>query len=322
MQENNGLTFAYRLDAGTPVELAWTDIENLNNGEIAWIHLNRSSGRTQAWLRDHSGLEPHTIDALLDSATRPRAVFMDKGVLVTLRGVNLNPGADPEDMVSIRIWLDASRIVTLHRERIMAAEDVADAIRQKKKPTSTSDVFVRLATCLVERMAPTIDTVNDELDELEEKIIDSNRDVGQDDIAPLRTQILALKRYLSPQREAMSMLHRETHEILSSTHRTHLREASNRIVRYVEDLDAARERATIIQDELVREQAEKLNARMYVVTVIAAVFLPLTFITGLLGTNVGGIPGANHPLGFIIETAILVSVTLGTIMILRWKKWL
>ncbi len=322
MQENHGLTFGYRLDGNAPVELTWADVERLENGELAWIHLNRSSDRTHTWLRENSGIEQHAVDALLDSATRPRAVFMDTGLLVTLRGVNLNPGADPEDMVSIRIWLDANRIVTLHRERIMAAEDVADYLRNRTKPTSPSDIFVRLASCLSERMAPTIDKIDDELDELDEWMVDPNKIVGQDDLAELRTQILALKRYLAPQREAMFTLHREPHKILSSKHRTHLRESSNKIVRYVEDLDEARERAAIIQDELVRQQAEKLNSRMYIITVFAAVFLPLTFITGLLGTNVGGIPGANNPLGFTIETVVLVSLTLGTIQFLRWKNWL
>jgi zinc transporter len=78
----------------------------------------------------------------------------------------------------------------------------------------------------------------------------------------------------------------------------HLREEADRVVRYVEDLDSARERAAVTQEELVNRVSEQINSRTYVLSVAAAIFLPLGFLTGLFGINVGGIALAENPSGF------------------------
>ena len=90
----------------------------------------------------------------------------------------------------------------------------------------------------------------------------------------------------------------------------------------VEDVDAARERASITQEELNNRLAEQMNARMYVLSVVAAIFLPLGFLTGLFGVNVGGIPLAEEPWGFFEISLILGVITLLQILLFRWRRWL
>ena len=68
-----------------------------------------------------------------------------------------------------------------------------------------------------------------------------------------------------------------------------------------------RERAAVIQEELAGRLAEQMNKRMYMLSMVAAVFLPLGFLTGLLGINFGGIPGAGNPLGFEWVIGVLVA---------------
>jgi zinc transporter len=93
------------------------------------------------------------------------------------------------------------------------------------------------------------------------------------------------------------------------------------VVRYIEDLDAIRERAQIIMDELANIIAEKLNRNMYVLSVIAAIFLPLGFLTGLLGINVGGIPGAENEYAFLFFSALLLVIVVVQIILFKLKKW-
>ena len=101
-----------------------------------------------------------------------------------------------------------------------------------------------------------------------------------------------------------------------------LRESADRVTRYVEDLDSARERAAVIRDELEGRLAEQMNKTMYVLSIVAAIFLPLGLLTGLLGINVGGIPGAENPLAFWEVCLLLVFV--GVLQaLLFWKmKWI
>jgi zinc transporter len=90
----------------------------------------------------------------------------------------------------------------------------------------------------------------------------------------------------------------------------------------VEELDTARERAAITQEELNARIAEQMNTRMYALSVTAAIFLPLGLLTGLLGINVGGIPGSEHPAGFAAVCGLLLLVAILQISLYRKLRWL
>jgi len=131
-----------------------------------------------------------------------------------------------------------------------------------------------------------------------------------------------LRRYLAPQREAMMKLQAEIVPWLSDSDRMHLREITDRVVRYIEDLDSVRDRAAVTQEELVNRLSEQMNTRMYVLSLVAAIFLPLGFLTGLLGINVGGIPGSENQSAFLIFIMMLIVVVFLQIVIFKKKKWL
>ena len=98
--------------------------------------------------------------------------------------------------------------------------------------------------------------------------------------------------------------------------------AKKMLTRIVEDLDAARDRAAVTQEELSSHLSEQTNKRLYVLSVVAAIFLPLGLLTGLLGANVGGMPYATHPQGFLILSGALVVVVALEVLFFRLKGWL
>jgi zinc transporter len=137
----------------------------------------------------------------------------------------------------------------------------------------------------------------------------------------VRKKAIMFRRYMAPQRDAISGLQMADIQWLEEGHKYHLQEAYNHVTRYVEDLDAIRERAQIVKDELANIIADKLNRNMYVLSVIAAIFLPLGFLTGLLGINVGGIPGADNTGAFFIFCGILTLIVLMQVVIFKRFKW-
>ena len=108
--QQNGLVASYRLNGrGGGEQLDWEGIANWRPDHgVLWVHLDRDASDSRRWLQDQSGLDPLIVESLLAESTRPRCVQVNGGVMLFLRGVNLNPGADPEDMVSIRLWIDES----------------------------------------------------------------------------------------------------------------------------------------------------------------------------------------------------------------------
>jgi zinc transporter len=131
-----------------------------------------------------------------------------------------------------------------------------------------------------------------------------------------------VRRFLAPQRDALDRLYRHPGAWLSDSEINELREEADRITRYLEDLDLARERTMVLREEFLGQLAQEQNSRMYVLSVVAAIFLPLTFVTGLLGMNVGGLPGLESPTGFIASVVVMIVAAVGLVVLFRWKKWL
>ena len=104
--------------------------------------------------------------------------------------------------------------------------------------------------------------------------------------------------------------------------RLRLREVNDRLIRYVEDIDEVRERAAMAQEELLSRVSEQMNQRSYVFTVVATIFLPLGFFTGLMGINVGGMPGVEDGDAFWIVVAMCIGVIAALAVLFRWKRWL
>ena len=170
-------------------------------------------------------------------------------------------------------------------------------------------------------MASVLSDLDEGLDSIEEQDEQTPAREQRKRLLELRRQAIRLRRYLSPQRDALARLSVERLAWLGERERLELREVLDRTTRYVEDLEAARERAALSQEELASALSEELNHRMYALSVVAGVFLPLSFLTGLLGINVAGIPGAETSWAFAAVCASLVLVGVAELLLFRRLRW-
>ncbi|MCH2546591.1 MAG: zinc transporter ZntB [Alphaproteobacteria bacterium] len=294
----------------------------LEADSLAWVHMRSDHSDTRPWLeKELEYLDDIVLDALLADETRPRIMEHRDGVLMILRGVNLNENADPEDMVSIRVWVDPHRIVSLRRRRLRAVGDVEERLLQGLGPKNSGDFITELCSRMFERMEPVLHDLDERTDNVEEQVMEEPNTELRHDIIDIRKQAIMMRRYISPQREVLAGLRASTLPWLTNEHKRQLQESLDRLTRYVEDLDAIRERAQVVKDELANVLADKLNRNMYLLSVIAAIFLPLGFLTGLLGINVGGIPGADDTNAFWIFIAMLVAIIMAQIAWFKRMGW-
>ena len=170
-------------------------------------------------------------------------------------------------------------------------------------------------------MSPVLETLDEVVDNLEEQVVEAQTYELRSRLGDVRRQAIALRRYLAPQRDVMARLQSERVPWLTDLDRARLREAADRLTRYVEDLDASRERAAVTQEELAGRLSEQMNRTMYVLSLVAAVFLPLGLLTGLLGINVGGIPGTETPWAFAMVCSILVILAAAGIWAFRRMRF-
>ncbi|GKX35238.1 MAG: zinc transporter ZntB [Rhizobiaceae bacterium MnEN-MB40S] len=285
-------------------------------GAFTWVHLNRMNEKALRWLRK-CGIDLHVFEALTAAETRPRCTLHENGVLLNLRGINIDPGEEPEDMIDIRLWIEDSDVISLGWRPLAAIRDLIEAIEAERAPTSPGDLVSRLALRLADRIDPTVSELNEQIDDIEEQVLDDIDEVSRPLLANVRRTAIVLRRYMFPQRDALSTLEIEDIEWLSLRDRSRIREAAERMMRLGEELDAIRDRAQVVHDQVMDNRAERMNRQMLVLSVVAALFLPLSLLTGLLGINVGGMPGLNDHWAFAIVCAVLVVMGLFEIWLFR-----
>ncbi len=324
MQTPPGLLHALELTpTGESKPLADGDLSAaLKDEKLVWLHFDGSNREGAQYLEQiFPSLDAITLSALFAGETRPRFLEHDKGTLLILRGVNLNENEEPEDMISIRVWLENNNIITARRRRLRAVQDIVERTATGKGPRSTGEFITMLTSRLFDRMEPTFLEMENRLDLIEERVIESPDSEDRLAISELRKEAILFRRYMSPQRDVISYLRLADRPWLDVTNKRKLQENLDRVTRYIEDLDTIRERAQIVKDELANALSDKMNKNLYMLSVIAAIFLPLGFLTGLLGINVGGIPGTDNQAAFYIFCGILTVVVAIQLFIFRKMKW-
>lgn len=289
---------------------------------LLWLDIDSTTRSARHWLTSKSGLPDGVSSILIASETRPRTLLEGDGLVLVLRGINMNPGAAADDMIAVRAWVDATRIITSRRRKIFSVHDVHDSLLEGHGPSTPGEFLVRLSHFLMQRIESAIEKLEQNLDKLEDQLDQGEVEDVRGSLSSLRRHAAALRRHLSPQRDALERLARSGSALLSASELFDFREVGEHLTRHIEDLDLARETALVLQEELLNKVAQEQSARMYLLSVVAAVFLPLTFVTGLLGMNVAGLPGTANPNGFIISAIIMVLLGVVLVVLFRWKRWL
>lgn len=315
--------FGFGFKAGVADGMRWEDVASrAGEYDFIWLHLNMLSDEARRWIRSQEDIPFAAAAALLAGETRPRVTAFDKGLVVNLRGVNLNEGAEPEDMISIRIWLSQKLMVTTRRRRLMAAQDVRADLAAGARAESAGALLARIAAKMTERAEPYVLDIEEQVDDLEAEILDGGGQQVRARLAHARQTAVHFRRFIAPQRDALNRLTIDESGLFGHHVKAELREIADRVTRMTEDIDAARERAMVLQDQLTDQRAEEMNRNMMLLSVVAAVFLPLGFLTGLLGINVGGMPGAESAYAFWIVVGACAAIAGALMAVFRMLKWL
>lgn len=300
-----------------PIAIDLKDALTPAENSINWVHIQATNTRKELKTIDNL---PMPVELMLGAGeTRPRSEWLAEGLLINLRTQNMNKDAEPEDLVSLRVWATQNCIITTHRRGV---KFLKDWIRHSDTLdfSSTMDVLNAILNEIQNQMTDLTCTLDDQIDELEDSpnSIRENRKC----LSNIRRQIILIRRYLMPQREALLRLPTDKMLFLNDANKQRLREFADSTIRILEDLDAERERTTVLQEDLINRLQEDINRKMYLLAIVTLIFMPLAFITGLLGINVGGIPGSTHTSGFWIVCGILLCVMAVEALILKRLKWI
>lgn len=274
---------------------------------FVWCHLNGRLDEERRWLEAESGLPESVVNALTAVETRPRAEMIGDGALVNLRGLGATPEDDADPLVSIRLWAEKGRVVSVSY-RSLAAIDAVRADMREGRITDPGDLIAALAVAITHALDPVVAELGDTIDACEATLLPDSAYAERRKIARARSDAIQYRRFVVPQRQALERLAALEADWLEDDDRLHLRDAADRFARMAEELEAVRERSALLHEQLTDLRAEQIEARTLTLSIVALVFLPLTFLTGLLGMNVSGIPFAHAPWAFWGVVGICVAI--------------
>jgi len=288
--------FAYHVADGKTAKVSAEQALGLEGG-LVWVHLATNNAEAQAWLADQAGLDDYLVDALTATESRPRCDAVGDGAFLNLRGRIAEDDEEDDALGSVRIWATAGRVISVTRRKLTSLGQVIAAV-ESAEVDDPGDLITEFATAITEELDPEVADLGDELDDCEADL-DADRVFHlRRVVTRVRVAAIQYRRFLTPQRAAIEKLAALPCNWLEEDDRLHLAAAADRAARMAEELEAIRERAALTHEALTDLRAEQIDQRSLVIAVVAMVFLPLTFITGLLGMNVKGIPYAEEPWAF------------------------
>ncbi|MBT0729271.1 zinc transporter ZntB [Rosenbergiella nectarea] len=286
-----------------------------------WVHLDYSSTVSRDWLQS-TPLIPDTVrDALAGDSLRPRISRLADGFMLVLRSINHNDNARPDQLVAVRVFINGDLIITTRKRKARAIDTVWEDLQNGNGAENAGNWIVEFCDALTEQSGEFIEQLYDRIIALEDALLDG-KVPARGEMALLRKQLIVMRRYMAPQRDVFARIANEKFTWMADEDRRLMQDTADRLGRGLEDLDAGIARTAVISDEIDALIAESMNRRTYIMSLMAMVFLPATFLTGLFGVNLGGIPGGNWHYGFAVFCIILAAIAIAVTLWLKSRKWL
>lgn len=313
---NSSIVFAIQLDGKGGAEEKDTVDDQCN-----WVHIDYSEPDAIEALAA-LGVNEWTVETLTRADTRPRALFTPEGTLLVLRAINMNPGSEPEDMVSLRLWLEPTRLITVRQRKLFSVQQVKDDLLAGEGPSNPVDIVIQLIARIADRISSFVGDIEERLEFLEEDYLENHQVSIRSRVASIRREVASVRRYLAPQREALESLYLQVRTTLAPEQIHLLREQIDRMLRYLEDLELIRDRALLLQEEMANLSMEQQNQRMYALSIVAAIFLPITFVSGVFGMNVAGLPGVEDANAFAYVAIFMLALSVSVVVFFKHNRWL
>ncbi len=305
---------------GPPRRLTAEEAADYRGPGFVWSHVE-NAGLDELPHLVRADIPDVAANALVAMETRPRCDRIDHGAIVNIRGPAAVDLDDSDRLVSIRMWVRRGKVDSVTRKPLAATAAVT-ARMEAGEIIDPGDLLAAFAREVSATLDPQVADLGDQLDDCESMLESGNKFRLRATITKVRSEAISFRRFVAPDRDALITLAGHDFEWLAEDDRLHIREAADRFARMAEELEAGRERSALLHEQLTDLRAEEIDQRSLLISVVAFIFLPLTFITGLLGMNVEGIPDAHDPWAFWEIVILCVAIAVGVLAWFIRRRWI
>jgi magnesium transporter len=274
--------------------------------------------------RDIFHFHPLAIEDCFEAREHPKIEGFDGYVYIITHGLTPGSSAEEIDIVEIDVFLSKRYLVTYHSKFSRSINLTTELVRRAGEPLRRGPVA--LLHAILERQAEGIegvlDNIEERIEDLEERVLarPHNADLGT--LLALRRNTLALRRWMSKQRDVMLRLARNEFAVVSAQEALLFRDIYDYLTRFTDQLENYRDLATSVQDAYLSAANNRLGEVMKFLTVFTAVLMPLTVITGIYGMNFDHMPELRQKWGYPGILGIMAVTSASVLWFFRRRGWL
>lgn len=275
----------------------------------------------------HFLIHPLTLEDTVNTAQRPKAEAFDDYVYVVFKMLRFDDAAGRVHAEQVSLVMGRRFLISFQE----AEGDVFEAVRERIRKgggrirRSGSDYLAyALMDCVVDNYFAVVEHLGDKIDALEEQL-HAAEDGGTDllhDIFRLKQEMIYLRKQVWPLRETLSHLHKTDNPLIQEKTRVFFADVYDHLVQGLEIIESLRDVLSSLHDLYISMTGQRMNEIMKVLTIIATIFIPVTFVAGIYGMNFEVMPELKWRWGYFAVWGLFVVMTTGLLVFFKRRKWL
>lgn len=282
----------------------------LPEGSFVWLHFNLAHAAAQSWLREHAKLPDDYFEVVHRGSRSTRIERDGNSLLAVVNDVTFDFSFEASDVATLWASLTGRMVITARLHPLRAADRLRAAVRSGETFASPVALLDHLLRDQADELQRIVRTATERVDDAEDALL-AGKHAGRNlDLPRMRRLMVRLQRLLAPEPSSLLRLLGNPPPWVSAADIQHLRQASEEFAVVLADIGDLKERIKLLQEEAAARGAEENNRTLFTLTMVTVLALPMNLTSGLLGMNVGGIPLGEHPHGFWLVLAFVVTLTL------------
>ena len=276
-----------RIDGTTSDDFKPDEVEQaLHSDEILWLDLHDSSDESLALLRDVFAIHPLAVEDALEFGQRAKIEEYENFVSVVFFGANIVG----QPMIEVHCFFAENFLVTMHREPCVAFEGTRTAMARHHTGLAARVIVLHhVLDSLSDSVFPMLAAFDDKVDTIQDEILIKPQPEQQEALFALRRWLSDVRKVVAPQRDMLNALLSQRVDIpgMNKESEPYFRDLYDSMVKINDQVDTHRDRLSSSMDTYMSQMSNRQNDVMKQLTIMATIFLPLTYLTGFFGQNFG-----------------------------------
>ena len=318
-----GLVCGFGVDlSGTMTEIDPSEIDAVLASEdtMVWLHFDQSDAEARTWIETSDHLPDAAKAILLKSDTHMRIESAGRGLAGVVGDLHHDFRESPNQLDVLRLYIDNHCLISVRRNPLSSVLKLRQAIGEGLRVERPITLITHFLHHLTDTLGDVMLELADDVDAVEDTILLGRPSRPGEELGRIRRVAAQLRRHMVPQQHALLGLLSHLPDWIGSADATQLRNAVERLAALGHDLELVQERSRLLQEQASARLAEMTGRNLYILAVATTIFLPITFLTGVFGMNLGGLPYLQNPHGFWFGIGLMVVTVVVTLFLLRRSK--